>query len=92
MIVRAVLLCSDGHCSARYVARCALTEVDALVCECGCGLQALGHAEPDERVAAPDEREGEPGKRDAEPDERGAAPHERGAEPGADLELVPAPA
>ena len=40
--VRALLVCSEEGCAELFEACGPLEEVEALACECGCGLQLLG--------------------------------------------------
>lgn len=42
MVYSAVLICSDDDCTERFVARGTLAELEALACECGCGLEVVG--------------------------------------------------
>ena len=45
-MVRAVLICSEGSCPTVYEAYGPFEEIEALACDCGCGLHVLGWVEP----------------------------------------------
>jgi hypothetical protein len=45
-VVRALLICSDGECPVLIEAIGDPAEIEALACDCGCGLHILGW--PDE--------------------------------------------
>jgi hypothetical protein len=47
-MLRAVLICSDDECTEVYEAFGSLEEIEALACDCGCGLAIVGWPEPDE--------------------------------------------
>jgi hypothetical protein len=44
-LFRALVVCSEEECVAEYEAIGPLAEIDALCCDCGAGLQALGWPE-----------------------------------------------
>jgi hypothetical protein len=44
-VLRARLVCSDGNCAVLYEAYGRAGDIDALGCDCGCGLQVLGWPE-----------------------------------------------
>ena len=46
-MLRAVLICSDDECTEVYEAFGSLAEIEALACECGCGLAMVGWPEED---------------------------------------------
>lgn len=52
-VLQVRLICSDGDCAARYEAYG--SDIGALGCECGCGLQELGWPQP---IDGPPGREG----------------------------------
>ena len=45
-MVRALLFCSDDECTAVFEAYGPLAEIEAMACECGCGLEVVGWPEP----------------------------------------------
>jgi hypothetical protein len=45
VVVRALLVCSAEGCAAEYEAYGTLPEIEALCCDCGLGLEALGWPE-----------------------------------------------
>ncbi len=51
-MVYALLTCSDEECTAVYEAYGRLAEIEALACECGCGLAIVGWPEEVEEVAS----------------------------------------
>lgn len=46
MVYLAVLICSEDDCTERFEARGTLAELEALACDCGCGLHILGWPVP----------------------------------------------
>ena len=50
-MVHAVLICSEEECTAVFEAYGRLAELEALACDCGCGLSIVGWPDP---VAAED--------------------------------------
>jgi hypothetical protein len=47
------LICSDSDCDETFEAWGTLEELQALACDCGCGLELLTVDECDKRVPAP---------------------------------------
>jgi hypothetical protein len=47
------LICSDGDCDETFEAWGTLEELQALACDCGCGLELLNSDESGERMPAP---------------------------------------
>jgi hypothetical protein len=47
------LICSDADCDETFEAWGTLEELQALACDCGCGLELLSIDESGERVRAP---------------------------------------
>jgi hypothetical protein len=45
-MVHAVLICSEEECTAVFEAYGRLTELEALACDCGCGLSIVGWPDP----------------------------------------------
>ena len=45
-MVHAILICSDDDCTTVFEAYGPLEEVEALACECGCGLSVVGFPDP----------------------------------------------
>ena len=42
VVVHALLICSEDRCSEVYEAYGPLPEIEALACDCGCGLEIVG--------------------------------------------------
>ena len=45
MLYRARLICSDDDCTDTFEAYGTLEELEALACDCGCGLEIVGWPE-----------------------------------------------
>jgi hypothetical protein len=45
VVYRALVVCSDEGCAAAYEVHATLPEIEALCCDCGLGLEALGWPE-----------------------------------------------
>ena len=45
MLYRALLICSDDDCTDTFEAYGTLEELEALACDCGCGLEIVGWPE-----------------------------------------------
>lgn len=52
VVFRALLVCSDEGCAAEYEVYGTRSEIEALCCDCGLGLQPLGW--PEEAYEADD--------------------------------------
>jgi len=56
VVYRALLVCSDGGCEAEYEVYGTPAEIEALCCDCGLGLEALGWPEEAYEAEEPDVR------------------------------------
>ena len=49
-VYRAILICSEDDCTEVFEAYGSLEELEALACDCGCGLEVVGWPEPVEQA------------------------------------------